>query len=160
MADKLLAGGHKMTLPSSGSILKIQDPQSFWCRVWGYTFGHSEMAVEARPKTDIEGFFLLFTDVRYFAGPLQWYGVDFRVGTAEEQDAIYRRYHRRFEGKEADPLLRQLYGLYVIDQPGQRVEILSGGMLISEGTEPPFQYEAKSRWKTIHTPRFGTSPQE
>ncbi|RMF77366.1 MAG: hypothetical protein D6737_17870, partial [Chloroflexi bacterium] len=67
------------------NVFNISAPQRYTCQVYRYHNTLSRLYVsvykDARPAP---AFYVLFSDVAYFAGPMSWVGADFGVESVEQ----------------------------------------------------------------------------
>lgn len=132
---------------------KVEDPQQHVCTVWGYIFGHSQMFLEVYPEWKREErFYLLFSDVLYFEGPMKWQGSGFRFGTPVEQKNLYNR----MSGEKLETVWNawnQTHRLYILDNSRFHVYILASGIFISKSSAPPLSYEVPQLlWERVQLP--------
>jgi hypothetical protein len=71
----------------SDNLFNLKAPMLYRCSVLHYHTRLSRLYVRAfRPHQNTPEFYLLFSDVGYFEGPMSWEGADF--GLASHQDCI------------------------------------------------------------------------
>ncbi len=63
-------------------MLKIDVPQSCSCRVWRYMYSHSMLSINAFQLNPEKTYYLLFTSVEFYEGPLFWEGADYQIGSS------------------------------------------------------------------------------
>ncbi len=67
------------------SLFEIKAPQLYRCQVYRYFNGLSRLYVAVfKPQQSIPSFYLLFSDVGYFEGPMSWQSVDFYIAPSDE----------------------------------------------------------------------------
>lgn len=72
----------------------IQNPDQYYSAIHLYYVGHSMLLVQADKGKEFGPdrlLYLTFVNVVFFEGPLQWQGVDFYPGTADECAEILDR---------------------------------------------------------------------
>ncbi len=75
-----------MTAPPA---FDIRSPQLYRCQVYRYFSGLSRLYLGVfKPYQTTPAFFLLFSDVAYFEGPLGWESADFRLAPHDECVAL------------------------------------------------------------------------
>lgn len=68
-------------------MFDIKAPQLYRCQVYRYFNGLSRLYLSVfKPQQTIPSFYVLFSDVAYFEGPMSWESVDFDI--APTQDCI------------------------------------------------------------------------
>ncbi len=76
-------------------MISLEATQKYECRVEHYTIGHRQIRIRVNKPmgivTDEEAFYLIFTGVVYFEGPLQWIGANFSLGTSSELTPILKQ---------------------------------------------------------------------
>jgi hypothetical protein len=133
------------------NLLGLEAPHKYQCKVWGYVIGHSQMLLEVHPASEYDNrFYLLFSDVLYFEGPMRWDNVNLRLGTNEEREAIYVRLY----GPKLDDIrlaLEQTHHLYVFDGTGLPVRIIASGSYLSRSSAPPLRCEFSDlQWERLY----------
>jgi hypothetical protein len=64
----------------SGNLLALRAPQRHRCQVYRYFSGLSRLYLSVmRPQQTEPVFFVLFSDVAYFSGPMGWTSADFHL---------------------------------------------------------------------------------
>lgn len=67
----------------------IRSPQLYRCQVYRYFSGLSRLYLSAfKAYQTAPAFFMLFSDVAYFEGPMGWESADFRLAPHEECVAL------------------------------------------------------------------------
>ncbi|MAS35049.1 MAG: hypothetical protein CL610_13650 [Anaerolineaceae bacterium] len=62
------------------SVFEIKAPQLYRCQVYRYFSGLSRLYLSVfKPQQNIPAFYVLFSDVGYFEGPMNWQSVDFYI---------------------------------------------------------------------------------
>lgn len=65
-------------------LFEIKGPQLYRCQVYRYFSGLSRLYLSVfRPQQNVPAFYLLFSDVAYFEGPMNWQSVDFYEAPAQ-----------------------------------------------------------------------------
>lgn len=71
----------------SSNIFNLPTPMLYRCHVHRYFSGLSRLYIRVfKGQQNIPAFYLLFSDVGYYEGPISWQGADFSI--ASEQEAI------------------------------------------------------------------------
>jgi hypothetical protein len=60
------------------NIFPLEKAEECTCRLWSYEIGHSGMYIQVSHNNK-PLYYLYFADVRYFSGPVGWYGANFRL---------------------------------------------------------------------------------
>ena len=83
-----------MEAPAS-NVFNIKDPETYSCRVWHFSVGHSTLAIQVtrtqHSNSPDEVFFLEFDSVRYYEGPLTWHGANFGTTSLESYAKLLHR---------------------------------------------------------------------
>lgn len=99
------------------------------CHVYRYYNTSSRLYVRAL-KDDKPAFYLLFMDVGYFAGPINWRGVDYHIAPPDE--CLHLMVHAGMVNAAllSDPEIRAALAsaahLYVFDAAPSPVQIIAG----------------------------------
>lgn len=65
-------------------VFEIASPTLYRCQVYRYFNGLSRLYVGAfKPYQNVPAFYVLFSDVAYFEGPVNWQSVDFYIASAQ-----------------------------------------------------------------------------
>jgi hypothetical protein len=113
---------------SPSNIFNIKTPQLYRCHVYRYHSTLSRLYVRAfKGAAQDPAFYLLFSDVGYFEGPMNWQGVQFRLAPTNKCLALMQR-SAMLEGVSVDMLaaLGEIARLYVLDLPQAQVRIVAG----------------------------------
>lgn len=112
-------------------VFDIAAPQLYRCQVHRYFSGLSRLYVSAfKPYQTTPAFFLLFSDVAYFEGPMGWESADFRLASHDECVAlllsagIIGEAVRDFP--EAYAAVTEAANLYVVHTPRACVRLIAG----------------------------------
>lgn len=99
------------------------------CDVLCYIRGHRQLFLDVREASDkLESrFYLYFHTVWFFEGPLNWEGVNFRLGTAGEIRSVLSRTPLIIPEERMSAFASQHY-LFILEKPDYRVLILAGGV--------------------------------
>jgi hypothetical protein len=69
----------------SKSVFEITRPEEYRCNVYRYSSSLSKLYVRVfKGMAESPSFYLLFSDVGYFDGPMNWSGVDVQRASAED----------------------------------------------------------------------------
>lgn len=133
------------------NIFKLPEPLAYDCSVWGYMVGHSQLFVEAYPSNEYnKRFYLWFDDVLYFAGPMKWHGLGFRIGTSDEHESVYNRLYEE-EAQIPRVYLAKTHHLYVSSGTPYVVQILAGNVFISRTRNSPLRCESiELQWEEAY----------
>jgi hypothetical protein len=113
---------------SASNIFNIKTPQLYRCHVYRYHSTLSRLYVRAfKGEAQDPAFYLLFSDVGYFEGPMNWQGAQFRLAPTNECLALMQR-SGMVAGVSVDMLaaLGEIARLYVVDTPHTPVKIVAG----------------------------------
>lgn len=67
------------------NVFNLPAPQRYRCHVHRYFSGLSRLYIRVfRGEQDAPAFYLMFTDVGYFEGPINWEGADFCIASPED----------------------------------------------------------------------------
>lgn len=73
------------------NIFDLETPQLYRCNVFRYNSGLSRLYIRVfKGRNEAPSFYLFFSDVGYFAGPMNWQSADFHIAPAEECLALMR----------------------------------------------------------------------
>jgi hypothetical protein len=120
---------------TNNAVLALADLKDYHCRVWSYLASHSALLVRAYKEdfqTD-DTWYLLFSGVVYFEGPITWVVVDFNFGSPNESLGLIRK--SGAFGDMPDDYLLKHYHLFKIKTGNGEVKILASN--ISRGNEIP-----------------------
>ena len=110
------------------TVFNIKTPHLYRCHVHRYYSGLSRLYVRAFKEDAQEpAFYLLFSDVGYFEGPMNWQGVHFRRAPAQECLSLMQK-SGMLQGTPPEMLdaLAEVIHLYVLDTPQTPVKIVAG----------------------------------
>jgi len=118
----------------------IENPEQYDCTLWHYQIGHREMLIRicSRDKPDESNtFFFHFIGVQYFAGPIEWHGASFQLGSNEDLMSILHRLgltklHQN--DPEALHLMTQMFHLFEVKTASMPVKLVA-----SRALRIPFQ---------------------
>lgn len=69
----------------SENVFAIPQPMRYRCQVHRYYSGLSRLYVRCyKDRQELPAFYLLFTDVGYWEGPVNWQGVDFQAAPHDD----------------------------------------------------------------------------
>ena len=107
------------------NLLNLERPEFYYCQVWGYIRGHSRMFVRIHPSGDFYNEqYVLFAEIYYFEGPLDWWGAHFALGSTEECRIILDKI-----GLGEYP---ELFNLFVVKQDGIDIKIVARGISLHD----------------------------
>ncbi len=113
------------------SIFEIASPWLYRCQVYRYFNGLSRAYLGVfKPHQNVPAFYILFSDVAYFEGPVNWQSVDFYV--APPQDCIDLMLHTGIIGPailqfpDAYASVTETANLYQVDTPASQIRIIAG----------------------------------
>ena len=109
----------------------IPSPQLYRCQVYRYFSGLSRLYLSAfKPYQTVPAFFLLFSDVAYFEGPMGWESADFRL--APHDDCVALMLSAGIIGEavlqfpDAYAAVTAAANLYTVQTPRASVRIIAG----------------------------------
>lgn len=123
-------------MPVTGvPIFDIASPQRYRCQVYRYFSGLSRFYVSAfKPYQTVPAFFLLFSDVAYFSGPMGWESADFRLAPRDECVALLLFVGILSEAVRQCPdayaAVTEAANLYVVQTPHTHVRIVAGSAVL------------------------------
>ena len=111
-------------------VFDIKAPQLYRCQVYRYFNGLSRLYLSVfKPHQNIPSFFLLFSDVGYFEGPVNWQSADFHIAPAQECIALMLKTGMVGEAilqfPDAYASITDSANLYVVDTPETRIKIIA-----------------------------------
>ncbi len=114
-------------------IFDIKAPQLYRCQVYRYFNGLSRLYLSVfKPNQNIPSFFLLFSDVGYFEGPVNWQSVDFYMAPTQECIALMLKTGMVGEAilqfPDAYASITDSARLYVVDTPETRIKIIASSV--------------------------------
>jgi hypothetical protein len=125
--------------PSAKNVLELPDADNYYCRVFDYKPGHSNMTLVLTHKdsTRWDDFYLLLDSVRYYEGPFWWTGINISKGVWSEFLKLYFKVtgqgnftEKEIEEFEIDP---DFSGeLLVIPTPHFTIKIIASYMMLSD----------------------------
>lgn len=118
-----------MSKLNSQSLEWVNDPANFYCKIFSYKQSLSELIIIAHYQEF--NFYLLFQNVVYFSGPLQWQNVYCRMGQTDECERLVRQSMNltNLEGSILLALVKS-YKLYLLgDMP---IKIVANRVYYSE----------------------------
>jgi hypothetical protein len=109
----------------------IHSPQLYRCQVYRYFSGLSRLYLSAfKPYQTVPAFFLLFSDVAYFEGPMGWENADFRIAPHEECVALMLSAgiigEAVLQFPDAYAAVTEAANLYTVRTPRAAVRIVAG----------------------------------
>ncbi len=118
-------------------IFEIKAPQLYRCQVYRYFNGLSRLYLSVfKPQQNIPSFFLLFSDVGYFEGPVNWQSVDFYAAPSQECIALMLKTGMIGEAilqfPDAYASITDSAHLYTVDSPESRIKIIASSASMLE----------------------------
>lgn len=133
--------GHELKAPMR-NVFQIDHPETYTCRMWRYNPGKGELAFfvtrDTMSQITHRDFYLVFDDVRYFAGPTFWKGADFCTASLKDYSRLMLRLKSKdklstTELNEAPPLASKVAGrLFLLDTPNVQVRIVSNQVTMTD----------------------------
>ena len=111
-------------------LAHLADLETYACRVWRYQAAHSEMLIRFHKEQEFDenSFFLLFSRVAYFEGPMVWKGAAFSIGAFEECKQTLTRL-RIWKETWSDEIMKDVYRLYKLELDATQVRIIASPMV-------------------------------
>lgn len=67
------------------NILELSAPSLYRCQVYRYFSGLSRLYLSVfKPQQQVAAFYVLFSDVAYFEGPMNWQSADFHIAPGQD----------------------------------------------------------------------------
>lgn len=109
------------------NIFGIQRPEMMACMVTEYKWNRQVLTVKLKRDQSPEVFYLRFTRVEFFAGPMMWQGADFHIGNDADCLELLQLTGRIGEFATEDHIRKIGYKLYGVDiADGVTVQIIAG----------------------------------
>ena len=113
------------------TVLDLKAPQLYRCQVYRYFSGLSRLYLSIfKPnQTAAPAFYILFSDVAYFEGPVNWQSVDFYIGASEDcldlllKTGIIGPAVLQFP--DAYATITDAARLYLVDTPHSQIRIIA-----------------------------------
>lgn len=112
------------------SVFKITDSRQYRCQVYRYFSGLSRLYLSVfKPNQAAPAFYILFSDVAYFEGPVNWQSVDFYIGASEDcldlllKTGIIGPAVLQFPNAYAT--ITDAVRLYLVDTPNSQIRIIA-----------------------------------
>ncbi len=117
------------------TLFEVKAPQMYRCQAYRYFNGLSRLYIAAfKPQQNIPAFYLLFSDVGYFEGPLSWQSVDFYTAPADDCIALMLRTGMIGEAiltfPDAYASITDAAQLYRVDTPHTPVQIIASSVTL------------------------------
>lgn len=120
------------------NLFNIATPELYRCQVYRYFNGLSRLYIALfKPYQNVPALYLLFSDVGYFEGPVNWQGANFDIAPA--QDCIDLMLRCGIIGEavltfpDAYASITDIARLYYVPTPHSPVRIIaSGATLLDE----------------------------
>jgi hypothetical protein len=103
------------------NIFPLDKAEEYRCDIDHYTTSHKELRVAVSHES-VSPFYLLFTDVKYFSGPTEWQGANFRLIENSDEHLRILKSLKRFDKWSQDNLLKRVQ-VYLVGAPAN-VEIM------------------------------------
>jgi hypothetical protein len=113
----------------------LEDPHTYGCSVVAYTYHHHQLLIEVIDPTAKEyepRCYIGFESAFYFEGPLSWHGVDFRLGSIAEREALLGEGWVNAGDALHEMAEHYLPLLLILERPTFRVRILAGACYVTE----------------------------
>jgi hypothetical protein len=116
---------------SNDNFFEIDSPQIYRCNVFRYHSGLSRLYIRVfKGMSTAPSFYLLFSDVGYFEGPMNWQGVAFQRDTPEACLDFMARVGMVADLMLDDPdtraALSEAAHLYTMQTPQNVIHIIAG----------------------------------
>lgn len=108
--------------------LLLPNAEKYWCQIYHYNLGHSELSIHLVYET--ENYYLHFSGVRYFCGPMIWQGANFQLASAEQCLELVRRIRKSVQ--IPDEMIPEVFQLYSMKLGTSQVDILCHRMDLSK----------------------------
>ena len=110
------------------NVFSFENPDQLDCCVWQYAAGHSEMGIQLFDNDKGLTYFLEFTAVHYFSGPLKWRSADFHFHPWSESLPLLQELGQIPTIKDVPEQTRkmivgQLFKLYTVTAVHPKLEI-------------------------------------
>jgi hypothetical protein len=110
------------------NVFLFDDPEEIECVVWQYVAGHSEMGIQLFDNNKGLTYFLDFTMVHYFSGPLKWKSANFQLQPWSESRLLMRELGQLPTLENApDEIQKMMIGmhfkLYTVSATRPKIEI-------------------------------------
>lgn len=117
------------------NIFGIETPQLYSCNVFRYHSGLSRLYIRVfKGKNEAPSFYLFFSDVGYFEGPMNWQSIDFQQATADECLSLMQQTGMvedfMLDDEETRNALAEAIHLYRVKTPHTIVQIIGGEAVI------------------------------
>ena len=119
----------------------LEEPHTYGCSVVAYTYHHHQLLIEVIDPTVKEyepRCYIGFESVYYFEGPLNWQGVDFRLGSVAEREALLGEGWVDVGDALHEMADHYLPILLILERPTFRVRVLAGVCYVTETR--PFEF--------------------
>lgn len=117
------------------NIFGLKAASLYRCQVYRYFNGLSRLYLAVmKPQQTVPAFFLLFPDVAYFEGPMNWQGADFQIASAP--DCIDLMLATGIIGEavlqfpDAYASITDAARLYIVHTPDRPVRIIAGSVTL------------------------------
>jgi hypothetical protein len=124
------------------NFFELTDSQECACAVASYRINHSLMLVKVDNVKSEETFYLTFSGVLYFEGPLKWQGGNFCIETVDECEKLLRKIGYGYALHVLDK-----YRLFVVNLPSAEVKILALEAIKTVDIPPNFPWLIESLTK-------------
>lgn len=117
------------------NLFNLKAAQLYRCQVYRYFSGLSRLYLSIfRPNQTVPAFYVLFSDVAYFEGPMGWQNADFHEAPAETcielmlQTGIIGPAILQFPDAYAS--ITDTARLYVVDTPASQIRIIASSATV------------------------------
>jgi hypothetical protein len=122
-------------------MFDIKAPQLYRCQVYRYFSGLSRLYLSVfKPQQTTPAFYVLFSDVGYFEGPMGWESLDFQIAPSDEcialllQTGIIGQAVLQFP--DAYAAITDTARLYTLQTEKTRVRIIAGSVTMLDSVPP------------------------
>jgi len=112
------------------NVLDLKAPQLYRCQVYRYFSGLSRLYLSLfKPYQTVPAGYVLFSDVAYFEGPVNWQSADFHIGPS--QDCVDLLLKTGIIGEavlqfpDAYASITDTARLYLVDTPTTQIKIIA-----------------------------------
>ncbi|MFZ4816046.1 MAG: hypothetical protein ACOYL5_16035 [Phototrophicaceae bacterium] len=123
-------------LPSVGeSVFELDAPKLYRCNVFRYFSGLSRLYIRVfKGRNEAPSFYLFFSDVGYFEGPMNWQSADFRRLSPEDCLSLMGQTGMVEDFLLDDPdtrdALKEAAHLYIVQTPHTTIRIIAGELVM------------------------------
>jgi len=116
---------------TDGQVFDIKTPKLYRCNVYRYHSGLSKLYIRVfKGVNETPSFYLFFSDVGYFEGPMNWSSADFQVAPADDCLDLMRDVglveNMMLEDPDTREALAEAAHLYTVQAAHTVVRIIAG----------------------------------